>query len=187
MNLQDLYEIAQKHKDEHLEGKRRCGGEPYKSYTKLFKMIEEFSKQNKVVKILEVGTAVGFSTYILQKASGAQVDTVEFYQVHVDLAKKNILDWGAEINKVNFFVGDASEILPTLSSDSYDIIFFDGFGVKYFFYKQFERLLKTGGLLITANIFLKSTEEKYFQEIKESTRWKLAEEFDDTQVHKKIL
>ncbi len=186
MNLQDLYEIAKKHKDEHVENKRRCGGEPYKSYEKLFEIVDKFCIGKENVRILEIGTAVGFTTYILQKASNAQIDTIELYSVHADLAKKNISDWGGNVGKINFFVGEAENILPTLRENSYDLIFFDGFGVKFSFCEHFENLLKKDGILITANKHLKSTDQKYFTEINTNKKWEFLEEFADTQVHKKM-
>ncbi len=183
MNLKDLYEIAKTHKDSH----KSCGGEPYKSYDKLFEITKNLS-ENKVLKILEIGTAVGFTTYMLHNQKN-NVDTIEFHQEHIDEAKINITTWGGEIDKINFIVGDAKDVLETLPEKErgiYDIIFFDGYGVKHYFYEYFFKLIKKDGVLITANKHLKSTENIFFDELKDNNKWQFIEEFSDTVVHKKI-
>lgn len=193
--LSDLYQIAKDHKDNH----KSCGGEPYKSYEKLYEIVHEFSKQipqAKEVRILEIGTAVGFTTYILQSAflpnfSKLVLDTIEFHQEHIDEAKKNLEKWnienctGNENFEINFFVGDAKDILPKLETNHYDIIFFDGYGVKLDFYNDFERILKPGRFLITANSHLRSTEQTFFEKLKDENHWQFIEAFADTTIHKK--
>lgn len=177
-NLDNLYKEAKGHKENH----KSCGGEPYKSYDKLFDIVK---KEPSGIKVLEVGTAVGFTTFILHNG-GNFVDTIEFHQEHIDLAKENISKWGGDVSLIKFHTGDAKDILPTLST-TYDLIFFDGYGAKLSFYKDFERLLKVDGLLITANQHLKSTESEYFTELEDKTKWEFIEEFADTKVYKKIL
>lgn len=191
-SLDELYIFAKEHKDNH----KSCGGEPYKSYNKLAEIIN--SKENTSsgpLKILEIGTAVGFTTYILQGAispRGARgwVDTIEYHPEHIEEAKKNISAWGGDIFKINFFAGDAEDILKNLPRSTgvgiYDLIFFDGYGAKLIFYNDFKRLLKVGGLLITANQHLKSTEKEYFQELENTKTWEFIEEFADTKVYRKI-
>ena len=182
MKLEELYNQAKKHKDSH----KSCGGEPYKSYDKLFEIISTLDREQ---RILEVGTAVGFTTFILHNKNNF-VDTIELHQEHIDMAKVNIEEWGGNTSKINFFMGDAKDILPTLpdneSTGVYDVIFFDGYGAKLVFYKDFARLLKVGGLLITANQHLKSTEPEYFKEFEDGEKWQFIQEFADTKVYKKL-
>lgn len=189
MIFQDFYDVAKRHKDEHVENKKKCGGEPYKSFEQLFGFVKNFSENSKgkSLHILEIGTAVGFTTFVLQQATNiGKIETIEFHEIHAKIAKENILQFGGDISKINFLVGEAENILPTLKENFYDIIFFDGYGAKYFFYTQFEKLLKNNGILITANKFLKSTEEKYFKELQNKDRWEFLESFADTEIYKKI-
>jgi predicted O-methyltransferase YrrM len=185
VDLQTLYNIAKEHKDNH----KSCGGEPYKSYERLKEIVESAGAaagRPTDLTILEVGTAVGFTTFILQNKNNF-VDTIEFHQDHIDMAKENISAWGGDTSKINFFTGDALEILPYINPDTkYDLIFFDGYGAKLNFYNDFKRLLKVGGLLITANQHLKSTEREYFKELQDEKTWEFIEEFADTKVYKKI-
>jgi predicted O-methyltransferase YrrM len=185
-DLQILYNFAKEHKDNH----KSCGGEPYKSFEKLSEIVVSAGAAEGrpgELKILEVGTAVGFTTFILQNKNNF-VDTIEFHQEHIDLAKQNIQNWGGDISKINFFLGDAKDVLPKIEeTEKYDLIFFDGYGAKLYFYEGFKRLLKIGGLLITANQHLKSTEIEYFKELEKTDNWKFVEEFADTKVYRKIL
>lgn len=179
MNLEDLYKEAKAHKDSHPS----CGGEPYKSYEKLDEIIKN---EGGPLRILEIGTAVGFTTFILQNNDN-HVDTIEFHKEHIDLAKENIKKWGGDVSKIDFMEGDAKDILPTLSDNTYDIIFFDGYGVKEAFYNEFVRILKVNGILITANKHLKSTEQAFFEPFEHEGEWKLEEEFADTVVYRKLI
>jgi predicted O-methyltransferase YrrM len=197
-DFKEQYNLAKKHKDEHTEDGRRCGGEPYKSYDKLFSIVEKFAKErsldttisNRKIFVLEIGTAVGFTTYVLQCAVapypvGGGLDTIELHQEHINIAKENIGSWGGETKYIDFLLGDAKSILPSLVSKKYDIIFFDGYGIKDYFYKDFSRLLKNGGLLIVANRHLKSSEPAFFEKLKKK-EWIFMEEFADTIVYKKM-
>jgi predicted O-methyltransferase YrrM len=183
-DLKTLYTIAKEHKDLH----KSCGGEPYKSYEDLYQTLVTFANGRENLHALEIGTAVGFTTYLLQCAIsprqvGGWIDTIEFHQEHIDLAKENIINWGGNISNINFLTGDALNVLPTLLDASYDIIFFDGYGVKGKFYEQFKRLIKPGGLLVVCNIFLKSTESSFFQNLQnDQNLWDLVKEFADTKV-----
>jgi predicted O-methyltransferase YrrM len=182
MNLETLYNEALAHKQQH----KSCGGEPYKEYLKLDKIVkDENIRLGKPLKILEIGTAVGFTAYILQNKVNL-VDTIEWDAEHLKLASENIQKWGGLVGKMIFLLGDAMLELPTLKNDDYDIIFFDGFGVKQEFYPHFLRCLKLGALLIVANSHLKSTEQAFFEEINRGARFKLLDEFTDTKVYKKI-
>lgn len=196
-DLKELYKIAKLHKDNH----KSCGGEPYKSYNKLFEVKLNFLNKKNLdqvndVKILEIGTAVGFTTFVLHSAitpvpyggetEGSKIDTIEFHQEHIDEAKRNITEWGGDVSKINFLQGDAKDILKNLRVCDYDLIFFDGYGAKMDFYNEFKRILKKNGLLITANKYLKSTEKEYFENLQNKEVWEFIENFDDTEVHMKV-
>lgn len=106
--------------------------------------------------ILEVGTAVGYSAILMQKASGSNthITTIERYERASDLAQKNI-EKGGLSDKIEVLRGDANEILPQLSGP-YDLIFLDAAKGQYpHFLPHLLRMLRCGGMLICDNILYK--------------------------------
>ena len=118
--------------------------------------IEQRMMQNKPSKILEIGTAVGYSAICFSKflSEKGKIDTIERDLERVEEAKKNINDM--ELNdKINIYIGDAVEILPTLN-DKYDMIFIDAAKGKYpFFLAEALRMLAPNGTIFADNILYK--------------------------------
>jgi len=99
-------------------------------------------------RILEVGTGLGYSALWLADA-GAHVDTIEQDETHAALAEKNLAEADVEVH-----VGAGADVLPALEP-GYDLVFSDGEPVEFETdLDQFERLLRPGGLLVSANLFL---------------------------------
>ena len=118
--------------------------------------IEKRMKLVKPIKILEIGTAVGYSAICFSKflGNGGQIDTIERDEERAEEAKKNIKEMNLE-EKINIYIGDAVEILPTLN-EKYDMIFIDAAKGKYpFFLKQALRLLSQNGIIFADNILYK--------------------------------
>ena len=119
-------------------------------------VIDKELKKNKPTKILEIGTAVGYSAMCFSEylAEGGKIDTIERDEERVKQARKNIKKVGVE-DKINIYEGDAVEILPTLD-DKYDMIFIDAAKGKYpFFLNQALRLLSDNGIIFADNILYK--------------------------------
>lgn len=107
-------------------------------------------------KILEIGTAVGYSAILFSKylCEGGKIDTIERDEERIAEAKINIKDLNLE-EKINIISGDAVEILPTLN-EKYDAIFIDAAKGKYpFFLKEAIRMLSDRGIIIADNILYK--------------------------------
>ena len=87
--------------------------------------IEKRIKESKPSKILEIGTAVGYSAICFSKflSENGKIDTIERDAKRVEEAKRNIKEMDLE-DKINIYVGDALEILPTLN-EKYDMIFIE--------------------------------------------------------------
>jgi len=76
-------------------------------------------------KILEIGTATGFSGIsMLQASNDSVLYTIEHNESRVREARKNFEEAGL-INRVHFFVGDVHEIINYVSGE-FDFLFFDG-------------------------------------------------------------
>ncbi len=120
------------------------------------KVIEKYLTKAKPQKILEIGTAVGYSAICFAKflAEGGRIDTIEKEEERIKQAKENIKRVGIE-NKIRIYEGDALEILPTLN-ETYHVVFIDAAKAKYpFFLKESLRLLQTNGLIFADNILYK--------------------------------
>jgi predicted O-methyltransferase YrrM len=118
--------------------------------------IEKRMLQNKPTKILEIGTAVGYSAICFSKflKNEGYIDTIERDEERIIEAKQNIKDMELE-EKINIYSGDAVEILPTLDK-KYDMIFIDAAKGKYpFFLKESLRMLAENGIIFADNILYK--------------------------------
>ncbi len=118
--------------------------------------IEKRMKELKPTKILEIGTAVGYSAICFSEFLGdnGKIDTIERDIDRANEAIENIKKMKLE-DKINIIVGDAVEILPTLN-EKYDMIFIDAAKGKYpFFLKEALRLLSNKGTIFADNILYK--------------------------------
>ena len=104
-------------------------------------------------KILEVGTAIGFSTLLMCEYNPAacHITTIENYPVRIPIARENFKKAGRE-EQITLLEGDATEILKELD-DSYDFIFMDAAKGQYIhFLPDILRLMKKGSVLISDNV-----------------------------------
>ena len=107
----------------------------------------------KPMRILEVGTAVGFSALLMSEyaPAGCEITTIENYEKRIPIARNNFKRAGKEA-QITLLEGDAMEVLPTLD-EPYDSIFMDAAKGQYIHYMpEVMRLLKTGGTLVSDNV-----------------------------------
>ena len=119
-------------------------------------IVANILKEIKPTKILEIGTAVGYSAICFSNylEKNGIIDTIERDEERVKEAKENIKRLELD-DKIKIYSGDAVEILPTLDG-AYDMVFIDAAKGKYpFFLKQAERLLKPQGVIIADNVLYK--------------------------------
>lgn len=146
MNKQELEKIKQKALEEHI---------PIIMDDTL-EVVDEILTKLKPKKMLEIGTAVGYSAICFSEylIVGGKIDTIERDEERILQAKENIKKVGVE-EKINIYEGDAVEILPTLN-EKYDMIFIDAAKGKYpFFLKEALRMLNEGGVILADNILYK--------------------------------
>ena len=118
--------------------------------------IKDYLKNKKINRILEIGTAVGYSAICFTEflAESGVIDTIERDKERVEEAKKNIKLTNVE-HRINIYEGDAIEILPTLNN-KYDMIFIDAAKGKYpFFLKEALRMISDDGIIFADNILYK--------------------------------
>ena len=119
-------------------------------------VIAKILDEIKPKKILEIGTAVGYSAICFSEylQENGKIDTIERDTERVKEARENIKKAEVE-KKINIYEGDAVEILPTLN-DEYDVVFIDAAKGKYpFFLNQALRMIKPGGVIFADNILYK--------------------------------
>lgn len=107
----------------------------------------------KPTKILEVGTAVGFSALLMAKYTpeDTRIVTIEKYEKRIPVAKANFQAAGMD-HRITLLEGDALEILREME-DSFDFIFMDAAKGQYIhFYPEVMRLLAPEGILLSDNV-----------------------------------
>ena len=107
----------------------------------------------KPARILEVGTAVGFSAILMAEYDPVpcQITTIENYEKRIPIARENFKRAGKEA-QIALLEGDAAEVLKTLE-DPYDFIFMDAAKGQYIHYlPEVMRLLGTDGVLVSDNV-----------------------------------
>ena len=107
-------------------------------------------------RVLEVGTAVGYSALFMSEylSEHAQLDTIEKVPKRIEEAKKNFALHDAG-KKITLWEGDAADVLKTLidKKKSYSFIFMDAAKGQYMaFLPDILALLEEGGVLVTDNI-----------------------------------
>lgn len=97
---------------------------------------------------LEIGTAVGYSAYYLSKYM--KVATIEIDEIRYNKASEVLFG-----RNVDMHLGDALEVIPTLS-DTYDFIFIDAAKGQYrkFFDLCYDKL-NEGGLIFIDNLLFR--------------------------------
>ncbi|HIR25016.1 MAG TPA: O-methyltransferase [Candidatus Egerieimonas faecigallinarum] len=104
-------------------------------------------------QILEVGTAVGFSTLLMAEygAPDSRIITIENYEKRIPVARENFRRSGAA-DRITLLEGDAQEVMCGLKGP-FDFIFMDAAKGQYIhFLPEVMRLLAPGGVLISDNV-----------------------------------
>lgn len=142
----------------------------------ILKELEEFAKENKVpivqketgkflefmvnmkkpMRILELGTAIGFSSILMYEASNTNPDiiTIERDSKMIEYAKENIKKFDLQ-DKIKIEEGDCLEVLEKLQ-EPFDLIFMDaGKGHYNHFLPHCLRLLNEDGIIIADNVLFR--------------------------------
>ncbi|MCR4815054.1 MAG: O-methyltransferase [Lachnospiraceae bacterium] len=104
-------------------------------------------------RILEVGTATGFSALLMAENTpdATEITTIEKYEKRIPVAKENFIRGGMQ-NRITLLEGDATLILRELEGE-FDFIFMDAAKGQYSnFLPDVLRLLTPGGMLVTDNV-----------------------------------
>ncbi|MBQ6860922.1 MAG: O-methyltransferase [Clostridia bacterium] len=174
----------------------------------LLKDIEKYGRENKIPillddsleyitgllekikphRILEIGTAIGFSAINFSKYldEGGRIDTIEIESLRVQQALENIEKVGVQ-DKIRVLEGDALDILPYLT-EKYDVIFIDASKGKYLeFFEHALRLSPVGGWIIADNVLYKGMVLSDYNKHKQRTAVNKLRSFIDVVMETKCL
>lgn len=160
----DIRKATDRHRERHA-----CSAYPY-AHGPLLGVLAAAVQAR---RILELGTALGYTA--LSFAHGAEnsiVDTLERDAEHVQLARENIAVAGYD-HRITVHEGDFATLLPTLDA-GYDVAFFDGHTPVPALHTALRKLLRTGGLLITANLNHGGTADAVAKALFEGKSWRSA-------------
>ena len=106
--------------------------------------LKVFLKMKQPKRILEVGTAVGFSAVFMAQYGepDAEITTIENYEKRIPIARENFEKSGFA-DRITLIPGDAAEVLKTLDAAK---------GQYIHFLPEVLRLLDEHGVLITDNV-----------------------------------
>lgn len=152
--------------------------------------IKTLLAMKKPKRILEVGTAVGFSTLLMCEygSSDLKITTIENYEKRIPIAKENFKKAERE-EQITLLEGDAGEILKTLSG-TYDFIFMDAAKGQYInWLPDILRLMEKGSVLVSDNVLQEGDiiESRYLVERRNRTIYKRMREYLYELTHNPIL
>ena len=124
-----------------------------RSMQSLISFLLEMKKPNAV---LEIGTAVGFSSMFMSEyvPEDTIIDTIEKVPIRIKCAKENFERYGKN-DRITWYEGDAVDVLKKLAAEGrkYDFIFMDAAKGQYLnFLEPVLDMLTDDGLLVTDNV-----------------------------------
>lgn len=113
--------------------------------------IMKYIKAHNIKNILEIGSAIGYSTILMASSNQeTKVTTIERDETRYMECLKNVKKAGLE-NKINVVFQDALEV--NLSDVSYDLILIDAAKGQYTkFFEKFQYFLAPEGVIVTDNL-----------------------------------
>lgn len=110
----------------------------------------KYIKENNIKSILEIGSAIGYSSIMMASINkDIKITTIEKDVDRYNIAVSNINKYNLN-NQINIIYGDASDFS---FSEKFDLIFIDAAkGKNTFFFTKFKDNLSNGGTIITDNL-----------------------------------
>lgn len=123
----------------------------------------KYISKNKITKVLEIGTAIGYSTILMALANeNVEITSIERDEKRYLEAVKNVKKAGLE-KRINLIYNDAIDVVL---KDKFDLIFIDAAKAQNIrFFEKFEKNLNSEGTIITDNLSFHGLVEKKEEEI----------------------
>lgn len=121
-------------------------------------------------KILEIGTAIGFSALLMaENAPDARITTIDRNLEMIGFAKENFALYDSR-NQISLLEGDAAEVLGDLDEE-FDFVFMDSAKSKYIvFLPEILKRLSVGGVVVLDDIFQGGDIAKPIEEVRRGQR-----------------
>ena len=104
-------------------------------------------------RILEIGSAIGFSSSVMALNSDATIDTMERDSKMISECKKNHEILGLT-DRIRLIEGDALETIEVVKNNKYDFIFIDAAKAQYIkFFEMYSELLAEDGVILSDNLY----------------------------------
>ncbi len=118
-------------------------------------LIQTLVYLHKPKRVLEIGTAIGYSASLFAEAMGVgEVVSIEIREDMHQMAKDNVAKYETKV-QFDFRLGDALDVLPNIEG-KFDIIFIDASKGHYLEFLELSMSkLNPGGLIISDNILYK--------------------------------
>lgn len=127
------------------------------------KLILFLVKTKNITRVLELGTAVGYSAISVASATGALVDSIEINEKMYEQAKQNVKNTGLE-DKIKLFNADALEMDINQLTGKYGLIFIDAAKAQYQkFFEKYTPLLEKDGIVIIDNLLFHGFVPEYVE------------------------
>ena len=110
-----------------------------------------YIKENNIKNILEIGTAIGYSSIRMALVNeNIKVTTIERDKDRFEIAQNNINSFNLQ-NRINLIYKDALEVEL---NDKYDLIFIDAAKAQNIkFFEKYKNNLENNGTIITDNMY----------------------------------
>ena len=121
-------------------------------------------------KILEIGTAIGFSALLMaENVPDAEITTIDRNEEMIGFAKENLTKYDQR-KQITLLEGDAVDVLQNLT-ETYDFVFMDSAKSKYIvFLPRILELLEVGGVVVLDDIFQGGDVAKDIMEVRRGQR-----------------
>jgi predicted O-methyltransferase YrrM len=144
------------------------------------RFLYQLARSSRARTLLEVGTSNGYSTLWLAmaaRANGGRVMTLDISPHKHEMAWANLQRAGLA-GYVEFRLSDAATVLAELGDESIDILFLDAERLEYpRYWPNIQRVLRSGGLVVTDNALSHAIEIADFVEQVVATPGYLAETY----------
>lgn len=117
------------------------------------RLLEIITRLNRPHRILEIGTAVGFTSILMADglSENGKIDTIEIDEIVALKASKNIEKAGFK-KQINLIIGDAEDVLSNIQQ-KYDLVFIDAAKGQYCkYYDLCSHMVLPGGIIFADNV-----------------------------------